>query len=675
MPIYDFRAISTIPNGKDIVDIVLSKTQRRTPTVIRKTMKLSRIRSFYMLKVRFTQNTIDQKLTSITEEFPKIDEIHPFYRYWFNVIYDKDHFKIALGQLHQCKALVDKVGKHYVKLLKHADSLFQCKTLKRAALGRMISLLRKQGEYLEYLEQVRKHMGRLPVIDPSARTLLLTGYPSVGKSSLLNALTDANVEVASWDFTTQSLFVGHAEYKLLRYQIIDTPGLLDHPLEERNNIELQAITALAYLNAAILFLLDISYGGEHLQKQLRLFESMRPFFQSKPVIIILSKADIWTPDSLSPDIFERVQALSPNVPLASCLGLHSIPYLTTAEAERELAIGGEHAVAAERRLNEEHELRMRIVAQAAAGGPVFIPVSTQDMQGVERAMAVACEQLLQAREVQLLTDQKRERLEHRQFVAQPQPRDNKVRAPCIPDSVRRLQESHMQIRPLGREDGFISELDLERENGGPRVYKPDERKHWLLANDDWKYDQIPYFHNGKNILDFITVDEDIEERLRRLEEEEEGLLRLEGAYDDEALFKKLELFRELTDNRPLKKAPLRGVDLLYSSVNRIVRHKSMQNGRALDRMVREKTGHDFDKSVTHLVFKRMSGPMKEKQKTLQERMEEQSRRAGVSVEQMRQLDRDAKRESAAHYSYKAPAETAARHLMTGKMSLGTRNRR
>lgn len=50
---------------------------------------------------------------------------------------------------------MDKVGKHYIKLLKHADSLFQCKSLKVAALGRMVSLLAKQNPYLEFLEQVR----------------------------------------------------------------------------------------------------------------------------------------------------------------------------------------------------------------------------------------------------------------------------------------------------------------------------------------------------------------------------------------------------------------------------------------------------------------------------------------------------------------------------------------
>lgn len=40
--------------------------------------------------------------------------------------------------------------------------------------------------------------------------------------------------------------------------MIDTPGLLDQPLEQRNVIEMQAITALAHLQAAVLYFFDLS---------------------------------------------------------------------------------------------------------------------------------------------------------------------------------------------------------------------------------------------------------------------------------------------------------------------------------------------------------------------------------------------------------------------------------
>jgi len=52
--------------------------------------------------------------------------------------------------------------------------------------------------------------------------------------------------------------VGHMDHRYLRWQVIDTPGILDHPLEERNTIEMQAITALAHLQCAVLYFIDIS---------------------------------------------------------------------------------------------------------------------------------------------------------------------------------------------------------------------------------------------------------------------------------------------------------------------------------------------------------------------------------------------------------------------------------
>lgn len=45
------------------------------------------------------------------------------------------------------------VAKDYVRLMKYGDSLYRCKQLKRAALGRMCTVIRRQKQSLEYLEQ------------------------------------------------------------------------------------------------------------------------------------------------------------------------------------------------------------------------------------------------------------------------------------------------------------------------------------------------------------------------------------------------------------------------------------------------------------------------------------------------------------------------------------------
>lgn len=118
--------------------------------------------------------------------------------------------------------------------------------------------MRRQKDPLAYLEQVRQHISRLPNIDPTARTLLICGYPNVGKSSFINKVTRADVDVQPYAFTTKSLFVGHLDYRYMRWQVIDTPGILDHPLEEMNTIEMQSITALAHLKACILYFMDLS---------------------------------------------------------------------------------------------------------------------------------------------------------------------------------------------------------------------------------------------------------------------------------------------------------------------------------------------------------------------------------------------------------------------------------
>ena len=84
---------------------------------------------------------------------------------------------MALGQINTARHLIDNVSKDYVRLLKFGDSLYRCKQLKRAALGRMVTIMRRQNQSLQYLEQVRQHLSRLPTIDPNTRTLIITGTP------------------------------------------------------------------------------------------------------------------------------------------------------------------------------------------------------------------------------------------------------------------------------------------------------------------------------------------------------------------------------------------------------------------------------------------------------------------------------------------------------------------
>ncbi|KAE8710994.1 Nucleolar GTP-binding protein 1 [Hibiscus syriacus] len=457
---YNFKKITVVPNGKDFVDIILSRTQRQTPTVVHKGYAISRLRQFYMRKVKYTQQNFHEKLSTIIEEFPRLDDIHPFYGDLLHVLYNKDHYKLALGQINTARNLISKIAKDYVKLL-------------------------KIGPSLAYLEQIRQHMARLPSIDPNTRTILICGYPNVGKSSFMNKITRADVDVQPYAFTTKSLFVGHTDYKYLRYQVIDTPGILDRPFEDRNIIEMCSITALAHLRAAVLFFLDISGScGYSIAQQAALFHSIKSLFMNKPLIIVCNKTDLQSFDGISEEDRNLVTEMKAEA-LKTVIGQ-----------------GGE--------------------PENVEG--VLLTMSTLTEDGVITVKNAACERLLNQRVELKMKSKKINECLNRFHVALPKPRDQKERPPCIPQAVLEAK-----AKQAAAEKKRKTEKDLEEENGGAGVYSASLKKNYLLANDEWKEDVLPEILDGHNVYDFI--DPDILLRLEELEREE-GLRQAEEEGDD-----------------------------------------------------------------------------------------------------------------------------------------------
>jgi len=158
--------------------------------------------------------------------------------------------------------------------------------------GRAASIVKQIKKELAFLEQARKTMKSFPAIKTDILTVAIAGFPNVGKSTLLKAVTGSEPKIASYPFTTQQLMLGYIKEKDLKIQFIDTPGLLDRPLKKRNIIEKQAILALKHLAKLMLFLFDASEEcGYGITEQENLLKDLKKEFKVKTIIVV-NKADI-----------------------------------------------------------------------------------------------------------------------------------------------------------------------------------------------------------------------------------------------------------------------------------------------------------------------------------------------------------------------------------------------
>lgn len=379
---------------------------------------------------------------------------------------------------------------------------------------------------------MRQHLARLPSIDPNTRTIIVCGFPNVGKSSFMNKVTRADVEVQPYAFTTKSLFVGHMDYRYLRWQVVDTPGILDHSLEERNTIEMQAITALAHLRSAVLYVMDISEQcGHSIEEQVELFNNIKPLFTNKPLIVALNKVDILSPDELRDD------------------------------AKALLA-----------KLEEE--------------GVTLLPMSTVTEEGIIDIKTRACDSLLAQRVEVKMKSRKMPEVLNRLHLATPTPRDNIERPPFIPPGAKVKSSSAMELdtEDTTAESASVQprkklERDIELEMGDD--YFLDLKKHYLI-NESEQYDDIPEILDGKNIADYI--DPDIMKRLEELEREEE-MREAAGVYDSESEDEEIIQTRKIAVAIRRKKSLLRKQSWDKKSRN----YPTMPRGPGRDSRARKRT--------------------------------------------------------------------------------------
>jgi nucleolar GTP-binding protein len=275
-------------------DEILDKAFRRVGKIDKEgPVHMDMVKRKSMARIASATDVISSTLQRYVKAFPSINERDVFLAEMIEVTVGVDRLKKALSNLDWAASKVKELQKQYTSKVMSSSSVQGADSARKAFYGRASSVVRKVSKDLEFLAYARNEFRKVPDLDEGMLTMVIAGFPNVGKSQFLREVSSAQPKVAVYPFTTQGIEVGIHERGWRRYQIIDTPGLLDRELEYRNRIEMQAVTALKHLAKAILFILDPSETcGYLLEGQLRLLEAVRELFPGVPILVVENKVDL-----------------------------------------------------------------------------------------------------------------------------------------------------------------------------------------------------------------------------------------------------------------------------------------------------------------------------------------------------------------------------------------------
>ena len=288
-----FKKIPIVLDAEQLFEKAIRKTQK---VQIQDRNKFYKNKKTIIKKTNTFATEITNTLEKYVKNFPSIENLPGFYQEIIDIKIDKNKLRKSLGAIDWARKTCQMIYSKQSKSLKKSKNIDFLKQKQQEIYGRISSVLKQVNKELILLAEAQNIMKKLPEIQDTP-TIVIAGYPNVGKSSLLKSLSSAKPKIAQYPFTTKEIHVGHIEKKdrhiTKRYQIIDTPGLLDRPFPERNKIEKQAIAALSNLADIIVFILDTSETcGYSIKDQENLLTQIKKLFNKTPVIVVENKADI-----------------------------------------------------------------------------------------------------------------------------------------------------------------------------------------------------------------------------------------------------------------------------------------------------------------------------------------------------------------------------------------------
>ena len=292
MPAVEWRAIPTVPFADEMLDKAFSKA-KRVADAVDDPNRTFRVRKQMKRMVQSSADTISTALLEQVERWPSTDHLSAFDHALVDAAVGLDDYRHNLSMLQWGAKRIRAISSQNVTKITRTANTELMHAARREAYGRISSIMRQISASLSWLNETREILKRLPSIDEMNPCIVIAGAPNVGKSALITAMSSGKPEVAIYPFTTKRLHLGHFIHRRLKYQLVDTPGLLDRPMEKRNQIEMQAIAALEHSGSIVLFILDpTGHSGADEESQENLLQEVRGLLTKKEIIVVETKADL-----------------------------------------------------------------------------------------------------------------------------------------------------------------------------------------------------------------------------------------------------------------------------------------------------------------------------------------------------------------------------------------------
>ena len=288
----EWRKIPTVLKTDEILDKAFRKASKQSDTV-EDPDKYHRVRKQMNKMVQSAASVIDTTLIAYVERWPSLNALSEFDQALVDAAVGNDNYRKSLGAIQWGAERVRSIAadtQRKILRLRDIDGFHQAR---RSAYGRFSSIMEQISPEIEWLGEARDILRKLPSIDPNEPCIVVAGSPNVGKSALITSLSSGEPEVAAYPFTTKQLHLGHFMHRRRKYQMVDTPGLLDRPMVERNNIEMQAIAALENVGDVLLFLIDpTSEATTSMEEQMNLLEEVSGLMSEREILVVHSKSDL-----------------------------------------------------------------------------------------------------------------------------------------------------------------------------------------------------------------------------------------------------------------------------------------------------------------------------------------------------------------------------------------------